>query len=83
MFQFHEGPIKTHNDLGVATTVAEFQFHEGPIKTTVKELGAHKVLCFNSMKVRLKHVVISQMHYEKQFQFHEGPIKTYIYDGHK
>ena len=42
LFQFHEGPIKTHCSKGVKKSAFGFQFHEGPIKT--------------SMKVRLKRV---------------------------
>ena len=33
LFQFHEGPIKTHHHLQRLRLAAEFQFHEGPIKT--------------------------------------------------
>ena len=33
MFQFHEGPIKTYQEVCLAVAKSEFQFHEGPIKT--------------------------------------------------
>ena len=34
------------------------------------------VLCFNSMKVRLKPFAPYPKYYKALFQFHEGPIKT-------
>ena len=31
---------------------------------------------FNSMKVRLKQVIVNYTNFADRFQFHEGPIKT-------
>ena len=62
VFQFHEGPIKTLGLLHLAVrNPSEFQFHEGPIKTSwVKHRERHEV-GFNSMKVRLKQNVSSNL----------------------
>ena len=57
--------------------VSLFQFHEGPIKTHLTMTLALLLLCFNSMKVRLKRANTKTRPNKKNlFQFHEGPIKT-------
>ena len=55
-----------------------FQFHEGPIKTSACSFSSFAFSCFNSMKVRLKHLVFPQYADKALFQFHEGPIKTVL-----
>ena len=56
-FQFHEGPIKTVICHIILFCPCLFQFHEGPIKTVQSTAFVFCYLCFNSMKVRLKHAV--------------------------
>ena len=53
-FQFHEGPIKTVAAADFDKFTKEFQFHEGPIKTHIIGRIVPHLVCFNSMKVRLK-----------------------------
>ena len=53
-FQFHEGPIKTEGPTPPTEAPSGFQFHEGPIKTLIVSTPLVPMLCFNSMKVRLK-----------------------------
>ena len=76
-FQFHEGPIKTGDMKEELGAMVKFQFHEGPIKTCLLLVLKILCLCFNSMKVRLKHQRVTDAAPNKiRFQFHEGPIKT-------
>ena len=56
-----------------------FQFHKGTIKTHPLTLSVYLSTYFNSIKVRLKHIlkVIISTH-KPIFQFHKGTIKTQI-----
>ena len=54
-----------------------FQFHKGTIKTNDLDELAFDDKYFNSIKVRLKHVLIlKNKHKGAEFQFHKGTIKT-------
>ena len=55
-----------------------FQFHEGPIKTSLPAPDTGYFGSFNSMKVRLKHILSQHLGPQIEFQFHEGPIKTLV-----
>ena len=58
-FQFHKGTIKTGFCSSFLTIGTEFQFHKGTIKTiTPKMLEAKRRVNFNSIKVRLKHLLL-------------------------
>ena len=76
LFQFHEGPIKTHVAKATNLVGTKFQFHEGPIKTISEKKLEALDPCFNSMKVRLKPDLMHVTRSSYAFQFHEGPIKT-------
>ena len=55
----------------------QFQFHKGTIKTEVFDMMTTGESHFNSIKVRLKHKVLSALSsIFHLFQFHKGTIKT-------
>ena len=76
VFQFHKGTIKTQYFGTDKTFVFEFQFHKGTIKTIKQNHLRLFILCFNSIKVRLKQVGSSIANAAQTFQFHKGTIKT-------
>ena len=53
-----------------------FQFHKGTIKTPLHFLPCWLHLYFNSIKVRLKQVMMYRNMLLTTFQFHKGTIKT-------
>ena len=55
----------------------QFQFHKGTIKTLGDSNNEVSRQNFNSIKVRLKHVLNQSKKLEiEKFQFHKGTIKT-------
>ena len=58
------------------TLSPSFQFHKGTIKTYYSILRENRVCHFNSIKVRLKPVVLRFSLLWDVFQFHKGTIKT-------
>ena len=55
-----------------------FQFHKGTIKTYYEKNYALRQVNFNSIKVRLKLIVMLNITFRDVFQFHKGTIKTTI-----
>ena len=55
----------------------QFQFHKGTIKTTHLLLHIIYHINFNSIKVRLKLLLLPCFRQTLLFQFHKGTIKTY------
>ena len=53
-----------------------FQFHKGTIKTTLTIKTRLRRIYFNSIKVRLKLILIIFLQLVLKFQFHKGTIKT-------
>ena len=76
-FQFHKGTIKTRFDACADFCFNLFQFHKGTIKTSHGGHCGHALRNFNSIKVRLKRVVLGGGWWcPRGFQFHKGTIKT-------
>ena len=56
-FQFHKGTIRTSPPSSPLPTPSEFQFHKGTIRTYLLLLWCLHHPYFNSIKVRLEHIV--------------------------
>ena len=56
--------------------MTEFQFHKGTIKTLHAIDSGSKSIYFNSIKVRLKRLLVTCHYSLSVFQFHKGTIKT-------
>ena len=78
-FQFHTGSIKRLFARPDWTDQNRFQFHTGSIKSLLKLCCSVRIVCFNSILVRLKapgdfpDIPVSQ-----GFQFHTGSIKSHF-----
>ena len=59
VFQFHKGTIKTVGLSLGAAAILGFQFHKGTIKTKIDLSSTSIYDYFNSIKVRLKHIVLT------------------------
>ena len=57
LFQFHKGTIKTMFLCKSRINSSTFQFHKGTIKTAFYCVKLCNLRHFNSIKVRLKHIV--------------------------
>ena len=57
VFQFHKGSIKTYRGKMIESYFSLFQFHKGSIKTMPQTVSSVTFRHFNSIKVRLRHVV--------------------------
>ena len=57
-FQFHKGTIKTDKTFNKGYLALWFQFHKGTIKTLSGKYATVTVYNFNSIKVRLKRLLL-------------------------
>ena len=80
MFQFHEGPIKTHRPkIPALHHTRGFNSMKVRLKHAAVGIAAMSMISFNSMKVRLKLCAPRPgTAHTAGFQFHEGPIKTSV-----
>ena len=77
IFQFHKGAIRTHYFVDVTVERLQFQFHKGAIRTFINLHTCSKASNFNSIKVRLEHIVVRIVKVKSnRFQFHKGAIRT-------
>ena len=53
-----------------------FQFHKGTSKTKKKLHQYFRLYCFNSIKVRVRHLSPGTVSAQNTFQFHKGTSKT-------
>ena len=75
-FQFHKGSINTMSGISNLLNSSAFQFHKGSINTSQTTSIRFRLICFNSIKVRLIPEAITTLTLMSLFQFHKGSINT-------